>query len=33
MKPEYSQMHDVSMMKGRSLFKQHCSHMIMADFQ
>jgi hypothetical protein len=32
MKTGYSQMHDISMMKDRSWFKQHCSHMIMTDF-
>jgi hypothetical protein len=32
MKIGYSRMHDVSMMKDRSLFKQLCSHMIMTDF-
>jgi hypothetical protein len=33
MKPGYSQMHDVSMTKDWSLFKQHCSHMVMTDFR
>jgi hypothetical protein len=33
MKPGYSRMHDVSMTKDRSLFKQYCSHVIMTDFR
>jgi hypothetical protein len=32
MKSGYSRMHDVSMTKDRSLFKQHCSHVVMTDF-
>jgi hypothetical protein len=32
MKTGYSRMHDISMMKDRSLFKQHCSHVVMTDF-
>jgi hypothetical protein len=33
MKTGYSRMHDVSMIKDESLFKKHCSHMIMIDFR
>jgi hypothetical protein len=33
MKPEHSQMHDVSMTKDRSLYKQHRMHMVTADFR
>jgi hypothetical protein len=33
MKPEYSRMHDVIMMKDRSLYKQHCMHMVTTDFE
>jgi hypothetical protein len=32
MKSGYSRMHDVSMTKYWSLFKQHCSHVVMTDF-
>jgi hypothetical protein len=32
MKIGYSRMHDISMMKNRSLFKQHRLHVIMTDF-
>jgi hypothetical protein len=28
-KTGYSRMHDVSMTKDRSLFKQHCTHVVM----
>jgi hypothetical protein len=31
MKTGYSRMHNVSMMKDRSLFKQHCTHVVMTD--
>jgi hypothetical protein len=33
MKSGYSRMHDVSMTKDRSLFKQYCSHMDMTIFE